>query len=108
MPGIRLPGTVDPAETALRAVLGQQVSVAAARTAAARLAARSASGCRPTLAGDGPDLLFPTAATVAEHGADVLTGPARRTATVVGLAAALADGRWRWTPAATPRRSAPT
>ncbi len=91
-PGIRLPGTVDPAETALRAVLGQQVSVAAARTAAARLAAALGERLAPALAGDGPDLLFPTPAAVVEHGADVLRGPARRTATVVGLAAALADG----------------
>lgn len=36
-PGQRLPGTVDPAELAVRAVLGQQVSTAAARTLAARL-----------------------------------------------------------------------
>jgi AraC family transcriptional regulator, regulatory protein of adaptative response / DNA-3-methyladenine glycosylase II len=91
-PGIRLPGTVDPAETALRAVLGQQVSVGAARTAAARLAAALGDRLSPALAADGPDLLFPTSTAVAEHGADVLRGPARRTATVVGLAAALADG----------------
>jgi AraC family transcriptional regulator of adaptative response / DNA-3-methyladenine glycosylase II len=92
VPGIRLPGTVDPAETALRAVLGQQVSVGAARTTATRLAAALGERLPAALAGEGPDLLFPTAATVAEHGAQVLTGPARRTATVVGLAAALADG----------------
>ena len=61
VPGIRLPGTVDPAETALRAVLGQQVSVAAARTAATRLAAALGERLPPALAGDGPDLLFPTA-----------------------------------------------
>jgi AraC family transcriptional regulator of adaptative response / DNA-3-methyladenine glycosylase II len=91
VPGVRLPGTVDPAETALRAVLGQQVSVAAARTTATRLAAALGERLSAELAGDGPDLLFPAAATVAEHAADVLTGPARRTATVVGLAAALAD-----------------
>jgi AraC family transcriptional regulator, regulatory protein of adaptative response / DNA-3-methyladenine glycosylase II len=91
-PGVRLPGTVDPAETALRAVLGQQVSVAAARTAAARLADALGERLPPALAGDGPDLLFPTAATVAEHGAEVLTGPARRTASIIGLATALADG----------------
>ena len=60
VPGIRLPGTVDPAETALRAVLGQQVSVAAARTAAARLADALGERLPPALAGDGPDLLFPT------------------------------------------------
>jgi AraC family transcriptional regulator of adaptative response / DNA-3-methyladenine glycosylase II len=73
-------------------VLGQQVSVAAARTAAARLAAALGEPLPPTLAGDGPAVLFPTVAAVAEHGAEVLTGPARRTATVVGLAAALAGG----------------
>src|ERR687886_791052 len=38
-PGLRAPGTVDPAETAVRAVLGQQVSLAAARTLAGRLVA---------------------------------------------------------------------
>ncbi|MDQ6935855.1 MAG: helix-turn-helix domain-containing protein [Actinomycetota bacterium] len=36
-PGLRVPGHVDGAEVAVRAVLGQQVSVAAARTLAARL-----------------------------------------------------------------------
>ncbi|MBX9243903.1 DNA-3-methyladenine glycosylase 2 family protein, partial [Actinotalea ferrariae] len=38
-PGLRVPGTVDPAELTLRTVLGQQVSVAAARTLTARLVA---------------------------------------------------------------------
>jgi AraC family transcriptional regulator, regulatory protein of adaptative response / DNA-3-methyladenine glycosylase II len=38
-PGLRAPGTVDRAETAVRAVLGQQVSLAAARTLAGRLVA---------------------------------------------------------------------
>ena len=91
-PGIRLPGTVDAAETALRAVLGQQVSVAAARTAASRLAEALGERLPPALAGDGPDLLFPTPTAVAEQGAEVLTGPARRTATMVALATALANG----------------
>jgi AraC family transcriptional regulator of adaptative response / DNA-3-methyladenine glycosylase II len=76
----------------LQAVLGQQVSVAAARTAMTRLATALGERLPLALAGDGPDLLFPSAATVAEHGADVLRGPARRTATVVGLAAALDGG----------------
>ena len=97
-PGTRLPGTVDGVETALRAVLGQQVSVAAARTAAGRLAAALGDPLPPALGDRGaaddpaPDLLFPTAATIAQRGAEVLTGPARRIATVLGLAAALADG----------------
>jgi AraC family transcriptional regulator, regulatory protein of adaptative response / DNA-3-methyladenine glycosylase II len=38
-PGLRVPGTVDGAEIAIRAVLGQQVTLAAARTLAARLVA---------------------------------------------------------------------
>src|SRR5919202_1940325 len=38
-PGLRARGAVDPAETAVRAVLGQQVSLAAARTLAGRLVA---------------------------------------------------------------------
>src|SRR4051812_36553864 len=38
-PGLRVPGTVDAAETAVRAVLGQHVSLAAARTFAGRLVA---------------------------------------------------------------------
>jgi AraC family transcriptional regulator of adaptative response / DNA-3-methyladenine glycosylase II len=92
VPGIRVPGTVDGAETALRTVLGQQVSVAAARTAAAQLVAALGDPLPPALAADGPDQLFPTPATVAERGAEVLRGPARRVATVLGLAAAIADG----------------
>jgi len=98
VPGIRLPGSVDGVETALRAVLGQQVSVPAARTAVSRLAAALGDRVAPATAGTGtdvraPDLLFPTAAQIAAGGAEVLTGPMRRTATVLALAEALADGR---------------
>ena len=84
VPGIRLPGTVDGAETAIRTLLGQQVSVAAARTAASRLAAALGERLPPALAAEDADLLFPTAATLAERGAEVLAGPARRTATMSG------------------------
>jgi AraC family transcriptional regulator of adaptative response / DNA-3-methyladenine glycosylase II len=92
VPGIRVPGTVDGFETAVRAVLGQQVSLAAGVTATARLAAALGEPLPPALAADGPDRLFPTARAVAERGADVLTGPRRRTATLLALAAAVADG----------------
>jgi AraC family transcriptional regulator of adaptative response / DNA-3-methyladenine glycosylase II len=92
VPGIRLPGTVDGVETALRAVLGQQVSVAAARTAAGRLAAALGDRLPDTLAGDGPALLFPSPEAIAERGAEVLTGPRRRIETVRRLAGAVADG----------------
>jgi AraC family transcriptional regulator of adaptative response / DNA-3-methyladenine glycosylase II len=92
VPGIRLPGSVDGAETAIRTLLGQQVSVAAARTAAARLAEALGERLPPALASPGAELLFPTPAAIAEHGAEVLTGPARRIASVRTVAAALADG----------------
>ena len=92
VPGIRLPGSVDGAETAIRTLLGQQVSVAAARTAAARLTEALGERLPPALASPGAELLFPTPAAIAEHGADVLTGPARRIASVCTVAAALADG----------------
>ncbi|MGQ0481872.1 MAG: DNA-3-methyladenine glycosylase family protein [Pseudonocardia sp.] len=93
VPGIRPPGSADPHETVLRAVLGQQVSVAAARTAAARLAERLGEPLPASLADPaGPQRLFPTAAAVAEHAFEVLRGPRARIATVIGTAAALADG----------------
>ena len=92
VPGIRLPGSVDGGETAIRTLLGQQVSVAAARTAAARLTEALGERLPPALASPGAELLFPTPAAIAEHGAEVLTGPARRIASVCTVAAALADG----------------
>ncbi|MEU6645766.1 AlkA N-terminal domain-containing protein [Saccharomonospora sp. NPDC046836] len=89
-PGIRVPGAVDGAELVLRAMLGQQVSVPAARTAAGRLAAELGE---PVPAADGePRLLFPTAAAVAEHGGEVLRGPQRRIDAMREVAAALAVG----------------
>jgi AraC family transcriptional regulator of adaptative response / DNA-3-methyladenine glycosylase II len=90
-PGIRVPGAVDGAELVLRTVLGQQVSVAAARTATTRLVAEL--GEPVTIASpDDPARLFPSPTSVAEHGGEVLTGPRRRIATVRAVAAALAAG----------------
>src|SRR5204862_3168884 len=59
-PGLRVPGAVDGAELAVRAVLGQQVSVAAARTAAGRLVA--ACGERLAHPRGAVVALFPSAA----------------------------------------------
>jgi AraC family transcriptional regulator of adaptative response / DNA-3-methyladenine glycosylase II len=93
-PGLRLPGAVDGAELALRAVLGQQISVPAARTAAARLV--TALGERlPANDWDPPTLthLFPTpAAIAAADPAKLPGGPARRRHTLQALARVLADG----------------
>jgi AraC family transcriptional regulator of adaptative response / DNA-3-methyladenine glycosylase II len=62
-PGLRLPGCFDGFETAVRIVLGQQVTVAAARTLAQRLVA--AFGRPIATPHPGLDRLFPDAATLA-------------------------------------------
>lgn len=87
-PGIRVPGCADPHEMLIRAIIGQQITVLAARTALTALA--EALGERID---DG--ILFPTMAAIAEHGAEVLRGPAARIRAVVGAAGALADGSLR-------------
>ena len=89
-PGRRVPRTVDPEEFAVRAVLGQQVSTAAARTHAARLVA--ARGEPLAAASGGLTHLFPRAADLADLGPDDLRVPASRAATLDGLAHALASG----------------
>lgn len=86
VPGIRVPGTVDPHEMLIRAMIGQQITVAAARTALTSLT--EALGERTPDGGT----LFPTMTAIAEHGAEVLRGPAARIRAVTGAAAALADG----------------
>ncbi len=65
-PALRVPGSVDPAELALRTVLGQQVSVAAARTLAGRLVA--------LLGEPGPEglRLFPRPSVIAAAGQDAV------------------------------------
>jgi AraC family transcriptional regulator of adaptative response / DNA-3-methyladenine glycosylase II len=89
-PGRRVPTSPDAAETAVRAVLGQQVSIAGARTLTARLV--QAAG-QPLAAPVGTlTHAFPRPEALAD--ADLatigLTGARRRTLT--GLAGALADG----------------
>ncbi|TFC01453.1 AlkA N-terminal domain-containing protein [Cryobacterium mannosilyticum] len=91
-PGIRLPGSMDPEETLFRALLGQQVSVAAARTALSRLAEALGDPFPDAGAGQGLARLFPTAARIAADGRDVLRGPAARIDTVIRVAEALASG----------------
>lgn len=92
VPGRRTPGSPSAEEVALRAVLGQQVSTAAARTHAARLVAALGEP-----AGHGTELrLFPSAASVAalddDAAARLLALPARRRETLRNLARVLADG----------------
>lgn len=96
-PGVRIPGTVDPAEFALRAVLGQQVSTAAAATTAGRIVRELGDPLPSSLVlhPGQPDRLFPTATTLAALAADDprLPGmPATRARTLLAVATALVDG----------------
>jgi AraC family transcriptional regulator of adaptative response / DNA-3-methyladenine glycosylase II len=84
-PGIRVPGSADPHEMLIRAMIGQQITVVAARTALTALT--EALGERTE-----QGLLFPTMSAIAERGAEVLRGPGARIRAIVGAAAALADG----------------
>ncbi|MFU8947625.1 AlkA N-terminal domain-containing protein [Mycetocola zhadangensis] len=90
-PGIRLPGAIDPEEMLFRAIIGQQISVAAARTQLNRLTA--AAG---TLV-DGPhelNTLFPRAAQIVEHGRAAMVGPRAKIDTLLTVAEALASGEF--------------
>ena len=93
-PGLRVPGAFDGFEMAVRAILGQQVTVAAARTVAGRLAATFGDPIATPFAS--LTTLFPTAARVAAlpPGRIASLGmPGARARTVVALARAVADGR---------------
>ncbi|MER5746993.1 AlkA N-terminal domain-containing protein [Streptomyces sp. NPDC059913] len=93
-PGRRVPRTVDGAEFAVRAVLGQQVSTAAARTHAARLV--TAHG-HPVDDPEGGGLthLFPGPEQLAGLDPEQLALPRSRRTTLTTLVTALADGSLR-------------
>lgn len=89
-PGLRVPGHVDGHEIAVRAVLGQQVSVAGARTVAARLVERHG---RPLSRPDGAlTHLFPDADTLAGLSPEQLPMPRARGRALIALCAAIASG----------------
>lgn len=82
-PGRRVPGSVDPFETAVRAVVGQQVSVAGARTVAGRIVA--SIGAPLAIADDALTSVFPTPAALAAIDPALLPMPARRRQTLIEL-----------------------
>jgi AraC family transcriptional regulator, regulatory protein of adaptative response / DNA-3-methyladenine glycosylase II len=92
-PGLRVPGAVDGAELAVRAVLGQQVSVAAARTAAGRLVESYGERVKP--ARGGVVALFPSAERLAALDPASLPMPRARAHALVVLCRALAEGDLR-------------
>jgi AraC family transcriptional regulator of adaptative response / DNA-3-methyladenine glycosylase II len=93
-PGLRVPGGWDGFELAVRAVLGQQVTVEAGR----RLAGQLVQLCGDVVPGDrgerGVSRVFPTAAQVAAADLSELGMPGARRATLGAIArAALAEPR---------------
>lgn len=89
-PGLRVPGHVDGNEIAVRAVLGQQVSVAAARTVAAQL---TVAHGRPLPEPEGElTHLFPTVDVLAGLDPDQLPMPRSRGRALIGLCEALSSG----------------
>jgi AraC family transcriptional regulator of adaptative response / DNA-3-methyladenine glycosylase II len=89
-PGRRVPRTADGPEFAVRAVLGQQISTAAARTHAGRLVI--AYGERVADPAGGLTHLFPSPAALADHDPAALAMPQTRRDTLAALVRALAAG----------------
>jgi 3-methyladenine DNA glycosylase/8-oxoguanine DNA glycosylase len=84
-PGLRLPGTWDPFEFTVRAILGQQISVKAATTLAGRVASLCGPGCKTGY----PEELksfFPTAEEVCHSDLSDIGITSKRQATIKGLA----------------------
>ena len=89
-PGLRVPGTYDPFETGVRAIVGQQVSVAGASTVTARIVARHGT----PVAGLGAGLThaFPAAPVLAQADLDGLGLTGGRITAIRGFADAVAGG----------------
>ena len=106
IPGLRVPGAWDGFELAVRAILGQQVSVQGAGTLAARLAKQFG---RPLETGD-PNvfIISPDPSILASSQPEEIAAiglPLKRAATVHALACAVADGRLRLGPGVDPERA---
>jgi AraC family transcriptional regulator, regulatory protein of adaptative response / DNA-3-methyladenine glycosylase II len=91
-PGLRLPGSWDGFEVAVRAILGQQVSVAAARTLASRIVQRYGEAL-PVPVAPGLERLFPTPEVLADADLRALGITTARAETIRGVARAVLDGR---------------
>lgn len=97
-PGLRVPRSADANELSVRAVLGQQVSLAGAATLAARLVA--AYGEPLTQPVGAVTHLFPSPAALAEADPARLAMPAGRKRALYALSSALASGRLQLAPGA--------
>ncbi|HEX9096472.1 MAG TPA: DNA-3-methyladenine glycosylase 2 family protein, partial [Candidatus Dormibacteraeota bacterium] len=97
-PGLRAPGAVDGVELAIQAILGQQVSLAAARTLTARLV--TAHGDVIKIADPSLTHLFPAAGAIAAADLSRLGVPQTRRATLHALSGAVALGNLTLDPGA--------
>ncbi|HEX3630371.1 MAG TPA: AlkA N-terminal domain-containing protein [Candidatus Dormibacteraeota bacterium] len=97
-PGLRAPGAVDGTELAVQAILGQQVSLAAARTLATRLV--TAHGDVIKIADPTLTHLFPAADRIAAADLSKLGVPSTRRSTIGSLAGAIASGELALDPGA--------
>ena len=88
-PGRRVPGVVEPDELAIRAVLGQQVSLAGAATLAGRLVRAYGEPLEHPVGA--VTHLFPSAASLAAADPEQLAMPWSRRRALIGLATALAE-----------------
>ncbi|PBB08905.1 DNA-3-methyladenine glycosylase [Kocuria sp. WRN011] len=93
LPGVRVAGCMDPHELLIRTMIGQQISVAAARTILTRIT----TGLGEPAPDFAPGLthLFPTMDAIAERGSTVLRGPKARQNAVVNAAKTIATGELR-------------
>ncbi|MEQ1786866.1 MAG: AlkA N-terminal domain-containing protein [Acidimicrobiales bacterium] len=90
-PGLRVPGTWDPYETGVRAIVGQQVSVAGASTVTARIVERVGRPV-PGLDAFGLTHTFPDPATLATADLTGIGMPGARAAAIKAFAAAVEVG----------------
>jgi AraC family transcriptional regulator of adaptative response / DNA-3-methyladenine glycosylase II len=88
-PGLRVPGAWDPFELAVRAILGQQITVSGARKLAGAIAAKHGTPLANAAAG-GPSRVFPSAARLAGADLSQLGMPRTRIAALGALATAAA------------------
>jgi len=94
VPGRRSPGSVDPFETLVRAIIGQQISVVGARTVATKLVGAVGTSVDSALVEGWPglDRAFPAAEDVASAPDSAFSMPTARRDTIRRAAAAVAGG----------------
>ena len=103
----RVPGTWDGFELAIRAIIGQQVSVKGATTVAGRLVQKFGQRLPSALADNEAGLthLFPSPKALAHAAATKMSMPLARAMTIQGLAQAVLDNKLAIDPAADPDRT---